>query len=179
MANFNTLNSYYENIISPKKGEVETNTVKFLKMAFEDRKTYAYPEWIWDALYADGCEAPLTHVEYDRDIVTVRVYSVSADGLDYYIGGRCVTSNMSDDVTDIQCWDKDAVMEFIAHFIGCNIDKLLDDLYNRIRSCTRMGDVGIVIEDWCQEEGYDFDYIDTQAVTQWASDRFNQETANK
>ena len=173
-----TLVSYASRIDSARV-ELRKSTKEFVNKAFKMQEEWKVPACLIDCIMTEDCAAPDGEVvELNRGTFYMTPMAVRrkivAPGLHrYFVDGEVWCNGDSYYMEDIEVYDCGIIFNFLSWYVYHFAD-YLDDLKRRISSCTRIGDIGIVVEEWCEECCYDFDSIDMEGVMAWSNEWINE-----
>lgn len=173
-----TLVSYASRIDSARV-ELRKSTEEFVNKAFEMQEEWKVPACLIDCIMAEDGAAPddevvglkrgtfyMTPMAVRRETGALGLHRYFVDGTVWYNGD-------SEYMEGIEVYDCGIIFNFLSWYVYHFAD-YLDDLKRRISSCTRIGDIGIVVEEWCDEYCYDFDCIDIEEIMAWSNEWINE-----
>lgn len=173
-----TLVSYAGRIDSAREELVDAMK-KFITMAFDMHEEWKVPDCLVQCILSECDAAP------DADIVDFKHYSayvtpmavrrkMGASGMyQYYVDGQEWGDGYTEYHAGLHVVDYNILFNFLSWYVY-HFSDYLEDLKQRISGCTRVGDIGIVVEEWCEENCYDFDSIDIEAVMAWSNEWINE-----
>lgn len=151
---------------------------EYLAQAFNKRTEYVIPEWMREAVRQSGIECDLPHAwtEVNTHGAWITIYGVMpsryVDNM-YYCVGLDEDEYVDNWVEDYDCYDLAKVVEFIDTYYGHDIDGMLDDMRDRIDQTHRIGDIGIVLEEWCEHWELDPDDIEEEKLMEWLGNQID------
>lgn len=144
-----------------------------INFAFSVQDEYAIPSWLWTAMDAMGAVPCQIWLDYNHEGVWAVPYAISKvhDNL-YFDGIENEEYSQSRTYSNI-VFPSYEIVQFIQWFVEV-FEPELEDLKTRLSIVHRMGDIDIVIEEWCNEYCYDFEFIETEEVIRWMNEELNK-----
>lgn len=160
------------NCIESRKYILREEQKNLLKECLSISTEWSVPECFWRTINASPDAAALAiYLCYNHDGAWVVPFSVELDEKLHsaLVSGIECMEYSQDEVTGIMSYDMEYVCDFLMWYIDV-FHPYLEDLKSRLINVHRVGDIGIVLDEWCQENCYEREYLDDEEVMNWINE---------
>ena len=164
------------NCIESRKYALRKEQEDFLKECLSISTEWSVPHCFWGIIDASAdAAAPAICLWYRHDCAWVVPFGVkleeklqSAD-----VSGIECMEYSQDEVSGVTTYDIEDVCGFLSWYIEV-FHPYLEDLKSRLLNTHRVGDIGIVLDEWCEEYCYEREFLNDQEVMDWFNDELNK-----
>lgn len=165
------------NCIESRKYILREEQKNFLKECLSISSEWSVPYCFWSAINASpDAAAPAIYLCYNHDGAWVVPFGVvldeklqSAD-----VSGIECMEYSQDEVSGVTTYDIEDVCDFLSWYIEV-FHPYLEDLKSRLRNVHRIGDIGIILNEWCEEYCYEREYLKDEEVMEWMNEELNEQ----
>lgn len=173
--------THLSNRIYQQRKELREAELKVIKKFVAISDEWKVPECFWSAInYSGDAASDAVWCDYRHDGAYVVPFSVkimrypNQSYSDYFIVGGIECMEWSQDtVTDVYTYDRSGALSFLFWYVETFLP-YLEDLKQRLANVHRVGDIGIVLDEWCNECCYEREYLEDEEVIKWYNEELNK-----
>lgn len=164
------------NSIESRKYILREEQNDFLKKCLSISSEWSVPSCFWRAINASpDAAAPAICLWYNHDCAWVVPFAVELDEKlqSAQVSGIECMEYSQDEITNVISYDMEYVCDFLMWYVDV-FHEYLEDIKNRLLNVHRIGDIGIVLDEWCEENCYEREYLKDEEVMEWMNEELKK-----